>query len=159
MSRTPSVPPELARRWSAALPFLIGGGVSIVAAGFTSAMSAMAPSYLAAWAVAYAVLVGGGCQLALGAGQAWLAPAVPSRGTVALQAALYNVGNAGIIAGQVYGTLVLTIAGSVLLVTALGLMYATLARVRHGGWLRVAYRVVIGILFVSIPVGLFIAGA
>ncbi|HEX7022915.1 MAG TPA: hypothetical protein VF171_08655 [Trueperaceae bacterium] len=147
-----------ARRWPAAAPFVVVGGLAVIAAGLTSAATALAPSYHASWAVAYLVLVVGVAQVVLGLGQALLTPApLPARGT-ALQAAVFNLGNAGVLSGSLLDLPAFTWAGSALLVVVLAWMYASVRGARGGGRLLLyAYRAVLAILFVSIPIGLLIA--
>lgn len=139
------------------MPFIVVGGAAIVAGGLLSAATAFAPSYLASWAVAYLVLVVGVAQVALGLGQALLASEPPSRRVVAAEVVLFDVGNAGVMAGSLVGPRVLSLVGSGLLLVVLAAMLWAVRRPAHRGWPLHLYRLVLVILFVSIPIGLRIA--
>lgn len=145
-----------AQRWLSAAPFVILGSIGIVAAGLTSAATAFAPSYQASWAVAYLVLVVGAAQIALGLGQAWLAPKPPSGRVVALESLAFNLGHAAILIGTLLGPLLLTVVGSALVVAVLILMYWLVRSPSRRGWLLYAYWLILAILLVSIPIGLLI---
>lgn len=115
----------VARVWL--LPFLIAGVACIVGGGLLAAASAYVTTEKTAWATAYVVLVGGVAQVALGAAVTWLRPAADRRwGWIAFAA--WNLGNAGVLAGQLAGLVALTDIGSVLLVIALALVLASTAR-------------------------------
>ncbi|WAX56063.1 hypothetical protein M6B22_16170 [Jatrophihabitans cynanchi] len=143
-------------RLRAALPFATVGAACVVGGGVVAAATAHAPTEHALWAVAYLVLVGGVGQLALGAGQAWLAGAPPSTAVLAVEFAAWNVGNAAVIAGTIAGIVWLTDVGGVLLVLALALLLTGTAGARPG-WLLRGYRALIVIVLVSIPIGLVLA--
>jgi hypothetical protein len=143
-------------RLRAAAPFAAVGAACVIGGGVVAAATAHAPTEHALWAVAYLVLVGGVGQLALGAGQAWLAAAPPSNAVLAVEFAAWNVGNAAVIAGTIADVVWLTDAGGVLLVLALALLLAGTAGARSG-WLLRGYRVLIAIVLISIPVGLVLA--
>lgn len=104
-----------------AFPFLILGGLGILAGGFLSAVSAASPSYLAAWAVAYLVLVVGFAQLLLGIGQDQLAVRRPSASLVAAEVLVFNLANAAVLIGSLTTTVVLTWVGAGLIVVAMAL--------------------------------------
>lgn len=150
----------LALRCSAALPFAVAGVTCVLAGGLVAAAVALAPSEHGAWASAYLVLVAGLSQVALGLGQALLASQAPSRRVVAAEAGAWNGGNAAVMAGVLLGTTPLVDAGGVLLVFALALL---VHGVRGAGprrrWPLYAYRLLVGILLVSIPTGLLLARA
>jgi hypothetical protein len=140
------------------LPFAAIGTAGIIAGGIVAAVTAPAPTQTGTWAVAYLVLVVGVAQLALGAGQALLAPlALPSR-LVLAELVLWNVANGAVLAGTLLGVQPLIDAGGGLLVAALVLFGI---RVRSMGersrWLVLVYRLLVLALLVSIPIGLLLS--
>lgn len=155
-----TVIPAPKSRWPAAVPFIVSGSGAIIAAGLTSAVTAFAPSYLASWAVAFLVLVAGVAQLALGIGQALLAPRLPARSVLVGEVLLFNLGCAGVLLGQLLALPVLTVLGSLLLVISLALLFRTAWGNAPAGSSRLllfAFRAVLLIILISIPVGLLIA--
>lgn len=139
----------------AALPFICGGGIYIIAAGLASAFLAHTPSYLAMWACAYLVLVGGVTQLGIGLAQ-WRLAVLPSRRYIWWVFGLFNLGNFAVLGGTLYST---NLTGQILVdVGSLSLALAMLlcllpARKLTRSWWSVAYVVLIGIILVSIPIG------
>lgn len=145
-------------RVRAALWFAVPAVACVVAGGLVSAATALAPSEPGAWAAAYLVLVGGVAQLGLGGGQAMLAPALPSRGVLLAEVLAWNVGDAAVLAGQLLGVTPVVDLGGVLLVAALALF----ARGARGATVRArwplhAFRAILLLLLVSVPVGLVLA--
>lgn len=145
--------PAPTARWA---PSFLVGTACIVAGGLVAAIAATDPSENGIWASAYLVLVGGVAQIALGLGQAWLAAHPPAPGAVAAELAIYNLGNAAVIGGTLADRTWLVDIGGVLLVIALAVYLWTTRRAR-GGWVLLAYRVLIAFVLVSIPVGLVLA--
>lgn len=149
-----------ADRLRASLPLLVAGVACIVGGGAVAAAVAPAPTEHGVWAVAYLVLVGGIGQLALGLGQALLAPVVPDRRSLLAQLAGWNVGNALVIAGTIFGASAAVDVGGALLVVVLVLASLGVrgAHRTDGGlvarWPLHAFRIVLLILLVSIPIGL-----
>ena len=144
--------------WSAASPFLALGTACVVAGGLVAAAVAMAPSELGSWAAAYLVLVGGVAQVALGAGQALLAPRPPGRRAVLAELAGWNAGNGAVLAGTLLGATWLADIGGAALIAALALaIAATRGAVRRPAWPLHAYRALVALVLVSIPVGRAIA--
>jgi hypothetical protein len=145
-------------RWSAALPFVALVAVSVLAGGLVSAASAFAPSEHAAWAVAYLVLVGGIAQVGLGVGQASLAREGPHRGTTVAELVSWNVGDAAVLAGPLLGMPPLVDIGGGLLAGALGLVaWEVRGHAGRAPWSLRAFRGLVALLVVSIPVGLVLA--
>lgn len=106
----------VAKSWL--LPFLIAGAVCIIAGGFLAAATAYATTQKTVWATAYIVLVGGAAQVGLGAAVTWLAPLAPHRlGWLAFVG--WNIGNIGVLVGQLAGVLVLTYVGTAILMGSL----------------------------------------
>lgn len=134
----------------------------VVAGGLVAAATAPTPSTHASWAAAYLVLVGGVAQVALGWGQAVLAPHLPSRRRVLAQIAAWNAGNTAVLAGTLTGiTLVVDLGGALLVVGLALLAHAVRGGVRSGGqlarWARYGFGLLVLILLVSIPIGLLLA--
>ncbi len=141
-------------------PFAVAGLACVVGGGLLAAATAYATTEKSAWATAYLVLVGGVAQGVLGAALAWL-------GRVRLEwwvLACWNLGNAGVLGGQLTGTVPLTYLGGTALVAALVL---ALVATRAAGaspetgtasrLLLWSFRGVVVLLAVSIPVGLVLA--
>lgn len=149
-------------RLTAALPFAVSGATCIVVGGLVAAATAPAPSEHGSWAAAYLVLVAGVAQLVLGVGQAALAAQLPSRRVAEVQALAWNLGNAAVIAGTLLGVTTVVDAGGALLVGALVLFVRTSRTTeRTGGealkWARHAFRSLVVLLCMSIPIGLALA--
>lgn len=148
--------PDVRARLRAATPLLATGTAGVVAGGLVAAATAPSPSEHGSWTAAYLVLVAGVAQIALALGQVWLAPVAPARRVLAGEYAAWNVGNAAVIAGTLAGIPTMLDAGGVLLVAALAL-FAVAVRGRaaaRGRWLLLAYRALVVLMLVSIPVGL-----
>jgi hypothetical protein len=111
----------LAGRRHELLPFIVIGGVCVVAGGLVAAVTAPAPTEHGTWAAAYLVLVGGVAQAGLGLGQATFTTGT-STPVVAVQAAGWNLGNAAVLVGTLLGVTALVDLGGVLLVVTLGLL-------------------------------------
>lgn len=151
-----------------AVPALLVGTTSIVAGGLVAAVTATAPSEHGAWLAAYLVLVSGVAQVALAAGQALLATGPPSSRVLAVELAAWNLGNLAVAAGTLAGLTLLVDVGGALLVLALALVVAAVrvpGEVRGAGasvdrlrqWVRAGFLLLVLVLLVSIPVGLWLA--
>jgi hypothetical protein len=147
--------------WAAAAPFAIVGVGCVVVGGLISAIAASSPSENSSWAVAYLVLIGGVAQIALGVGQSRLATTPPSRQLLLAEFLAWSVGNAAVIAGQLLGLPLIVDAGGLLLVVALALLFGGVRGARPGArdtrWTLYAYRLILLIVLVSIPIGLIIS--
>lgn len=144
------------------VPFTAAGVGCVVAGGLVAAATAPAPSTHGSWAAAYLVLVAGVAQVALGWGQAALAPRLPARGRVAAQVGAWNLGNAAVLVGTLTGVLPLVDVGGVVLVIGLALLAdAVRGGVRHDArsprWWLYGFRLLVVVLLVSIPTGLVLA--
>jgi len=154
--------PELSRaRLRAGLPFVVLGLACVIAGGLVAAATAHAPTQPASWAAAYLVLVGGVATLGFGAGQAVLASTVPTSGQVGLQLGAWYAGNAAVLVGTLVENTLLVDLGGLLLVVGLVLLVHGVRGAGHGtpGWALLAYRGLVLLLLVSIPVGLALANA
>jgi len=152
----------LTQRQQQLLPFTVIGVLCIIAGGLLAAATAPAPSEHTTWAAAYLVLVGGVAQIGLALGQAMFTARI-STPLLAGQVAGWNLGNAAVLTGTLLGTTALVDLGGALLAVTLGLMARSLgpARVRPVGsarrWWLYGYRLLVVIVFVSVPVGLVLA--
>lgn len=149
-----------------ALPFVLLGVACVVAGGLVSAATALSPSEHGAWAAAYLVLVGGVAQVGLALGQALLAPRPPSPAVVRAEFAAWNLGNVSVLVGTLARLPWLLYLGGVLLVVALGLVVLGVPGRRGAAsaaprwrldWPLFAFRALVMLLLVSIPVGLVLA--
>lgn len=144
--------PESKLRWRAARPFVWLGIAAIIAGGLVAAAVAHAPIQKLVWMSAYLVLVVGVAQIVLGAGQAWLSERPPLLGWVAGEWVVFNLGNAGVIAGTLAGSFGWVAAGTVLFALGIALFLLGTRGVRSG-WL-LGYRVLLGLVFLSSLAGL-----
>lgn len=148
--------------------FVVAGIACVVAGGLLAAATAYVTTEKTAWATAYLVLVGGVAQAALGAAVAWLAPGASRR--FAWYAFVgWNLGNAGVLSGQLAAILPLTYGGTVLLVAALVLVLVSVRAgrqtvvdgrvVRHAAHPGVlwAFRGLVVLLAVTMPIGVILA--
>ena len=138
------------------------GAVCIVAGGLVAAVTGPLDLTRGSWLAAYLVLVGGVAQYLLG----WAPGCI---GTAPMQPAaawttplLWNVGNAGVIAGTLLTLPLLVAIASALLLAAVALAALQSRHIARGRtslhratvW---AYRGVLLVLLVSIPVGIVLA--
>ena len=99
------------------------------------------------------VWIGTACVI----GSAALAPSLPTRASRIAILALWNAGNAAVIAGVLVGVTLLVDAGGVALVIALVLALRTIRHSTGPALARRAYWLLAAILAVSIPTGLVLA--
>lgn len=147
------------------VPFLAAGVACVIAGGLLAAATAYVTTQKTAWATAYIVLVGGVAQIGLGLGVAWLAPTA-SRRAAWWSWACWNIGNAGILAGQLTGLIALTDIGAGWLVAGL-VMVLVVVRTRHTQQGRPvapphpgvlgAFRALVLVLAVTMPIGIVLA--
>lgn len=142
--------------------FIVTAAVCVVAGGLLAAATAYMTTQKTAWATAYIVLVGGVAQAGLGGAVAWLRPAAPPR--MARQTwALWNLGNAGVLGGQLAGVLLLTDIGTALLVVALALVLVAVGSHRYRGGSQhhrgvlAAFQFLVILLAVTMPIGVVLA--
>lgn len=132
------------------------GTAAILAGGATAAAIAYHPTGHLVWMVAYLVLVVGVMQWVFGAGQAWLAARPPSPAAVWSQWLLFNLGNAGVVAGTLCDRTGLVTAGTLAFVLALAWFLYGVRETRQRGW-GMAYRLLLGLVGLSACVGLVIS--
>lgn len=139
-----------------AAPFALAGTLCVIGGGLLAAITAHAPTEHATWAVAYLVLVCGVAQVVIGAGQAVLHARIHGSGSRLAELLLWNLGNAGVIAGTVADRLWLTVAGSVLLAASL-VLFLRASRGAARSMMVSVYRIVLLVVLVSIPIGIVVA--
>lgn len=153
----------LLERWPAARPFVFIGAVAIVVGGAVAAVTRPTGFDLGPWLAAFLVLVGGVAQIALGAGQAWVADRVPPSATVRSELAVWNIGLAATVAGSLLAAPALTAAGAMAVLVALTL-FLTATRPHRDEpapiaprWARVLYPLGIAVVLISTPIGLVLS--
>jgi hypothetical protein len=146
-----------------AAPATVVGVVCVVAGGLVAALTAPRPTEHGTWAAAYLVLVAGVSQVGLTVGQSLLAPrGLPNRTSLA-ELVTWNGGNAAVLTGTLAGTVWVVDVGGGLLVVTLALVVSAIRGhpVRDGGrrqaLARRAFRFLVLVLLVSIPIGLWLA--
>lgn len=147
-----------AARWRTARPFVALGAAAVIAGGMVAAGVAHRPVELMVWMSAYLVLIVGVAQVVFGAGQAWLTTRQPGRAWVAVEWIIFNLGNAGVIVGTLSGGFGLVLAGTALFAVGVALFLAGTRGGARSGWLT-AYRVLLGLIFLSSLVGLGLSAA
>lgn len=143
-------------RVAAGVPFAVAGGVAIVAGGVVAAAVAHHPTQPLVWMVAYLVLVVGVMQVVFGIGQAWLAECVPTTAATWGQWLVFNLANAGVVAGTLCHRTPWVAFGTVLFAVALAWFLWGVRRCRSRRW-GVAYRVLLALMLASACVGLVIS--
>ncbi|MGH8214268.1 MAG: hypothetical protein ACREPZ_01015 [Rhodanobacteraceae bacterium] len=146
----------LSRRVAAGAPFAVLGAAAILAGGVTAAAIAYHPTEHLIWMVAYLVLVVGVMQWVFGAGQAWLAERPPAARVAWGQWILFNLGNAGVIAGTLCSRTGVVAAGTLLFVAAIAWFLYGVRHCRWRGWGN-AYRILLVLIFLSACIGLVIS--
>ena len=141
-----------------ARPFVVTGVAAVIAGGLVAAAVAHHPAEHPVWMSAYLVLIVGVAQIIFGAGQAWLPERLPSMGWVASEWVVFNLGNAGVIVGTMCERFALVPTGSALFAFGVALFLLGTRGGARRGWL-IAYRVALGVVFVSSLVGLALAAA
>lgn len=104
---------DTAARWQCARRFVIAGAIGVIAGGLVAAVSRPTGFELGPWVAAYLVLVAGVGQIALGAGQAWLAASPPAPGRLVVEFVAWNAATVATIGGTLASVPSIAIAGSV----------------------------------------------
>ncbi|QIX25581.1 hypothetical protein ncot_02480 [Nocardioides sp. JQ2195] len=132
------------------------GAAQVVAGGLVAAATAPLDLAKGSWLAAYLVLVGGVAQCLVGRAQEAFAPA-PVRGrTWWVQYAGWNAGNLLVIVGSLTRAPYVVDVGGLLLLPTLVLAVWT-TRAATAGVLLWAYRAVLFLLAVTMPIGLALA--
>ena len=144
-----------------ALPHYIAGAAQVIIGGLLAAVTAHATTQKTAWATAYVVLVGGVAQIILGWAFTELAPRTKPKWSWSVFVA-WNLGNLGVLLGQLTGSLLVTDVGSAVL--AVGLILTLVATWRDAKnrdvphpILLLGFRIVMVVLAISIPIGVVLA--
>lgn len=136
----------------------------VVAGGLVSAVTSPLHLTHGSWLAAYLVLVCGVGQSAMGAAQLLAADALTDGGADSgteerrawAQLGAWNLGNALVISGTLAATPLVVDGGSVVLLVSLVLALLHSRRLRAGR-LTFAYRVVLLIMIVSLPIGVLLS--
>jgi hypothetical protein len=144
---------------------VVAGACGVVLGGVVAAVTGPLALDKGSWLAAYLVLVCGVAQYAIG--QAWARPAEPPHPRVLgwTQVAFWNLGNAAVIGGTFTDIPLLVDIGALLLVVGLGIALRPVRRTAPGtagldSMSRLAsraYRGLLLLLLVSIPVGVGLA--
>lgn len=138
------------------------GSCCVVLGGLVAAVTEPLSLPHGSWAAAYLVLVGGVAQYAMGHDRRQPARR-PAHRSGWLQLGMWNAGNALVIGGTLTGTPPLVDAGSILLVIGLVIAFrittGTTATARDGrrNLSTLAYRIVLLVLTISIPIGIVLS--
>lgn len=128
------------------------GVAAIIAGGLIAAAVAHRPAEHPVWTSAYLVLIVGVAQIVFGAGQAWLPERLPSMGWIASEWIVFNLGNAGVVAGTVFRSFPMVLAGTALFAAGIA-AFLLGTRGPRSAWL-LGYRLVLGLIFLSSLAGL-----
>lgn len=130
------------------------GASSVVAGGVVAAVTGPLGLDKGSWLAAYLVLVSGVAQFAIGQAPKWLGARASGWSLVVS----WNLGNAAVIVGTLAGLALLVDLGALLLVIGLGIAASAVRGARtHGGVLGWAYRALLLVLIVSIPIGVLLS--
>lgn len=136
---------------------LFAAGVAcVILGGLVAAFTGPLDLAKGSWAAAYLVLVCGAASCAIAAAQARPRGGAVPTAAARVQAAAWALGNAAVLAGTLTRLPLVVDAGAVLLVAALGIAVGV-ARTAAPGPARTAYRLVLIVLLLSIPVGMVLA--
>lgn len=132
--------------------------VAVIGGGLVAAVTGPLQLTRGSWLAAYLVLVCGVAQGAIGAAQTWLTAEPLSPDLAWVEVVAWNLGNAAVIIGTLLGAALIVDFGGVLLLVAVVMALVAARAVRPKltllGW---AYRIVLVIVAVSIPIGLTLA--
>jgi len=149
---------ELLTRWRHNRGFLAAGALWTTVGGLVAAITRPLGFELGSWTAAFLVLVGGVAQIGIGAGQAWLSVVPPRPKLRATEFLAWNSGVMLTVAGTLTAVPPMTSAGGAAIAVALAAFLAsTAASNMRRGWWRVAYRILVAVVLISIPVGLVLA--
>jgi hypothetical protein len=138
--------------------FFVIGTVCVIVGGVVAAATGPLQWEKGSWAAAFLVLVSGVAQCALGVTQGALAPAPLTRAIFWVELLCWNIGCFAVIGGTLATQPLIVDVGGILLVVALALMIRAVYRSRtRQRWLLWTFRVIVAIMFISIPIGLTLA--
>ena len=145
-------------RCHAAWPFVAIGIVSIVAGGLVAALTRPLELDAGPWIAAYLVLVNGVAQAGLGAGQAGLTRHAPSARVVLVEVVAWNASTTTIILGTLIGWPLLTTAGALSLILAVGCLIRQVPRAPASHrWPTVVHWSLAVLVALSAPIGVLLA--
>lgn len=148
---------SLGLRLARAAPYWTGAALAVAAAGAVSAASAFAPTYLASWAAAFLALVVGLAQALIGTARVLLPPQPPDVTTTWREALAFDAAGLAVLAGTALDRPAVTTAGAALMLSVLAVWTNVERRsVRRGPW-RWAFRIMVSVLAISVPVGVALA--
>lgn len=148
--------PEV-RRHAAWLFCAVGVG-SVVLGGLVAALTRPFELDSGPWVAAYLVLVSGVAQVGLGAGQAGLATRPPGFRVVLVELLAWNTSTVAIILGTLLGWPLLTSAGALCLLLAVGLLVQGVpVRSANRSWPAAAHLALASLVALSAPVGVMLA--
>ena len=138
--------------------FFVAGSACIVAGGLVAAATTPLGLHNGSWSAAYLVLVCGVAQCLFGVVRSRLAPAPLTRTGFSTEFSCWNLGNAAVIAGTLINAPLVVDSGGALLVLVLLTQISHLRHAKPGmNWALWLYGTMIGILLLSIPIGLILA--
>lgn len=142
----------------AAGAFVATGIVATIFGGLLATGAVPALAAEGGWLAAYLIVVAGIAQIALGAGQAWLAAACPGFERNAFEWGALNLGNLGVVTGSLLGSFWIVLSGSIAFVAALGLFARGVRPVRRRVWAWLYYGL-LALLLALAGVGVRLAAA
>lgn len=146
------------RDWSGAGPFVAIGTICVVVGGLVAAVTGPTGFEDGSWMAAYLVLVGGTAQIALGVGQSIVGAGPPRARARRTELIGWNIGVIATIAGTLVAEpLLTTIGGLATAVALVAFLTVRPERPQSVGWMNIGYRVLVGVVLVSIPVGVTLA--
>lgn len=159
--RVPAISENLgpASRWRPSVPLLAAGGVSVVVGGLIAAVTGPTGWEQGSWVAAFVVLVAGVAQVGLGVGQAQFTAASRSVGFAAAECVLWNAGCLLVVTGTLLSSPVVVSVGAAPLVAVLAMSTVAVRGRARQSRLALAYRALLIVLLVSVPVGIALAWA
>ena len=138
------------------MPLFVAGGVAIIAGGLTAAVTGPTGWERGSWVAAFLVLVAGVAQIGLGVGSALLTAQQTSARLAGAECVLWSIGCAVVIAGTLASSPVAVTVGSVPLFAVLAMSIASSGSAQRSHF-ALAYRALLTVLLVSLPVGIALA--
>lgn len=138
--------------------FFLVGSACIVVGGLVAAVTTPLGLAKGSWSAAYLVLVCGVAQCLFGVARSKLAQAPLTRMGFLTEFSCWNLGNAAVIVGTVLNAPAVLDCGGALLIVVLLMQISHLRHAKPGmSWALRLYGTVIGMLLLSIPIGLILA--
>jgi hypothetical protein len=134
----------------------VSGGVAIIAGGLTAAVTGPTGWERGSWVAAFLVLVAGVAQIGLGVGSALLTAQQTFARLAGAGCALWSIGCVVVIAGTLASSPVAVTVGSAPLFAVLVMSIASIGSAQRSH-IALAYRALLTVLLVSLPVGIALA--